>query len=169
MFWTLIITTKSPRLQSVDLEKTQSCDIQNKEVNMKWPDWFTFRIGNSSTGSIWIPFGVRWTLRAMNTTHLTSGTLILCEIFFKVRRILGNVAAWIVISVVLTVRCNVFDCWSLCLLFVVRPRTDSLSACQFSDGHILMHMQLWHHRSQTSLFKTVLFYFLGLFNIFSTQ
>ena len=35
LFWTLIITTKSQRLQSVDLEKTQSCDIQNKEVNMK--------------------------------------------------------------------------------------------------------------------------------------
>ena len=35
MFQMLIITTKSWRLQSVDLEKPQSCDIQNKEVNMK--------------------------------------------------------------------------------------------------------------------------------------
>ena len=30
----------------------------NKEVNMKWPDWLTFRTENSSPGALWIPFGV---------------------------------------------------------------------------------------------------------------
>ena len=79
LFWTLIITTKSQRLQSVDLEKTQSCDIQNKKVNMKWPDWFTFRTEHSSRGAFWIPFWVRWLLHTMITTHLTSGKLMLYQ------------------------------------------------------------------------------------------
>ena len=64
--WTLILTTKSWRFQSVDLQKNQSCDIQNKEVNMKWPDWLTFRTENSSTGAIWILFEVHRTLSTMN-------------------------------------------------------------------------------------------------------
>ena len=35
MFQTWIITTKSRKLKSVDLEKNQSCDVQNEEVNVK--------------------------------------------------------------------------------------------------------------------------------------
>ena len=98
------------KTKSVDLEKKQSCDIQSKEVNMKRPDCFTFRTENNLPGAIWIPFEVPQKLRTMITTHLTSAMLMLYEVFFKVRRILGAVAVWIVKSVVLTVRCNIFDC-----------------------------------------------------------
>ena len=152
MFWTLIITTKSQRLSQHEV--TWLVHLQNwKQFNRSYLD------------SIWSSLNVA--RNDYNTFNVQNTDVVWG--FFKVRRILGAFSVWIVISLVLAVRCNVFDCWSLCLLFVVRPRTDSLSACQFSDGHILMRMQLWHHRNQTSLFQTVSFYFLCLFNKLSTQ
>ena len=76
--------------KSVDLEITQSCDIQDKEVNMKRPNWLPFRTENSLPGAVWILFGVHQKLCAMNTTHLTSGMQMLYEVFFTKSRELSE-------------------------------------------------------------------------------